>query len=206
MSGLATHTRDEVARAVDDGLGARAVVICGLGSGSRAWRELGSRRPTYYGSDPMGLVLPLAAGFAIARPDRDLGLLIGDGDLLMGLSSLVTVAGAGPPNLRVVVLANSRYETGGGRALAGPAELDIANIARAAGWRSVKEVGPDLSEDIGDILSTEGPALAVVQVEAQSAPYGGPGRWSGIEERVRFELTLMEDPVSDRSMTDGSTG
>ena len=143
MSSAAGHSRDDVARALDTGLGESGVVICGLGSGSRAWRELGSSRPAYFCSDPMGVSLSMAAGFALARPDLPVALTVGDGDLLMGLGALVTVAGAAPANLTVVVLANRRYETGGGRPLPGPSRLDIAAVAAASGWDSVSVAGAD---------------------------------------------------------------
>ena len=134
MSTAVSHSRDDVARTLDTGLGDPGVVICGLGSGSRAWRELGSARPTYYGSDPMGVSLSMAAGFALARPDRPVALMVGDGDLLMGLGALVTVAGAAPSNLCVVVLANRRYETGGGQ---GSARLRRSRHRRDGGGRRV---------------------------------------------------------------------
>lgn len=204
MSAAVSHSRDDVARALDAGLGDLGVVICGLGSGSRAWRELGSTRPTYYCSDPMGVSLSMAAGFALARPNRPVALMVGDGDLLMGLGALVTVGGAEPANLSVVVLANRRYETGGGRPLPGSGQLDIAAAAAATGWGSVSVAGADLAGDIAALLEAPGPALIVVNVRLQAAPYGGPGRWSGVEERVQFELALAQsDPPAQRSTTGG---
>ena len=206
MSAAISHSRDDVARAIDTGLGESGVVICGLGSGSRAWRELDSPRPAYYCSDPMGVSLSMAAGFALARPDQPVALMVGDGDLLMGLGALVTVAGASPANLSVVVLANLRYETGGGRPLPGSSQLDIAAVAAAAGWASVSVAGSDLADDIAGALRAPGPALIVVGVRLQAAPYGGPGRWSGVEERVQFELALAARDGANRQSTTGDDG
>ena len=203
------HSRDDVARALDAALDSSGVVICGLGSGSRAWRELRSDRPAYYGSDPMGVSLSMAAGFALARSDRPVALMIGDGDLLMGLGALVTVAGAEVPNLTVIVLANRRYETGGGRALPAAQSNDIAALARAAGWSSVSTAGLDLAAAIAEALTAPGPSLMVAPVRLQAAPYGGPGRWSGVEERVQFELALADtDPASgnDHGAADRNAG
>lgn len=195
MNGNDSHQgmvrRGELARSLDTALDASGVVFCGLGSSSRAWRDLDSARPAYYASDPMGLALPLAAGFAVARPDRTVALLVGDGDLLMGLNSLVTVTGAGVANLKVLVTANGRYETGGGRPLPGR-EVDIVALAVAAGWPSAAWAPGDLDAAVAETLSVDGPALLGVPVEVEAAPYGGPGRWSGIEERVLFETRLAE--------------
>lgn len=206
MSAAVSHSRDDVARALDAGLGESGVVFCGLGSGSRAWRELGSPRPAYYCSDPMGVSLSMAAGFALARPDRPVALMVGDGDLLMGLGALVTVAGASPENLSVVVLANLRYETGGGRPLPGSSRLDIASAAAAAGWGSVSTAGAGLADDIAAALQAPGPSLMVVNVRLQAAPYGGPGRWSGVEERVQFELALAASDAAAPPSTTGGGG
>ena len=183
--------RGELARALDMALDPSAVVFCGLGSADVAWREVGSSRPTYFGSDPMGVALPLAMGFALGRPDRTTALLVGDGDLLMGLSALVSVAGADPSNLIVFVIANGRYETGGGMPLPGN-EADIVSLARAAGWHSANWAADDLDDAVAAALATTGPALLGVRVELEAAPYGDPGRWSATEERVFFELRLKE--------------
>ena len=56
------------------------IVVCGLGSTARAWREQKAPHLTYYASDPMGLGPALALGLALARPDRRVILLEGDGD------------------------------------------------------------------------------------------------------------------------------
>lgn len=183
------HSRDAVAEAVDGAAGDDTVVFCGLGSSSRAWRARNSPRPAYYGSDPMGLSLPLATGFAVGRPDRTVVLLVGDGDLLMGLGALVTVADVAPPNLRVVVLANGRYETGGGQPVPGE-HADLVALARAAGWERAEWATNDVRADVGASLAASGVALLAVHVPVEPAPYGGPGRWSGVEERTLFELRL----------------
>ena len=201
MSTAVSHGRDDVARALDAGLGDLGVVICGLGSGSRAWRELGSARPTYYGSDPMGVSLSMAGGFALARPDRPVALMVGDGDLLMGLGALVTVAGAAPSNLCVVVLANRRYETGGGRALPGSDQLDIAAVAAAAGWISVSVAGADLATDLAAALEAPGPALMVVPVRLQ----GRSLRRTRPVERRREARPIRTRPGSERRHSDGAS-
>lgn len=185
------HSRGAVAEVVDRLAEPDAVVFCGLGSSSRAWRERASDRPSYYGSDPMGLALPLATGFALSRPRRTTVLLVGDGDLLMGLGSLVTVAAAAPSNLRVIVLANGRYETGGGQPVPGDG-LDLAQVATGAGWRHARWAGDDLAAGVANLLDGAGPALLCVNVAVEAAPYGGAGRWSGVEERMLFELRLGE--------------
>ncbi len=172
------------------------VVVTSLGTAGRAWRDHGGPNPTFYGSDPMGAAPGLALGAAIARPDLEFLLLEGDGDLVMNLGSLLAVADAAPPNLRVVVFDNGRYETGGGQPLAGAGRADLAAIATGAGWPYVRTLTRDADEEqvrtaVEDLLATrDAPALLVAQVDVEASPYGGPGELSGAEAKVLFQQEL----------------
>src|SRR5438477_9148592 len=64
----------------------------------------------------MGGASALGAGIALARPDRKVVVLDGDGSLLMQLGSLPTIGGAGPHNLHHIVFQNGVYETSGSQA------------------------------------------------------------------------------------------
>ncbi len=172
--------------------GEDVVVVTSLGSTSRAWRSVGARNPTFYGSDPMGLAASTALGLAIARLPNRVLFLAGDGDLMMSATALFAIAGATDVALGIVVFANDRYETGGGQPLAGNARTDLAALAAAAGLRAV--IGPH--DSIADLLAAlfaePGVALAVVEVEPEASPYGGPGTVSGAEDRQRFRDELAD--------------
>lgn len=184
------------------------LVVCGLGSTSRAWRDTDAPHLTYYASDPMGLAPGLALGLALARPDQEVVLLEGDGDLLMNAGVLVTIAGAAPTNLRTVVFRNDRYETGGGQPVAAAARLSIGGLAQAAGWAWAAETPSEPEADAAEIERLLGawraapaPALLSVRVEPQPAPYGGPGPASGVAERVEFQRRLAELSPDPRAAT-----
>ena len=55
-----------------------AVVVCGMGATSWAWREQKAPQPTYYVTDPMGMAMSMALGMALAQPKRQVVLLDGD--------------------------------------------------------------------------------------------------------------------------------
>src|SRR6266849_10721740 len=61
----------------------------------------------------MGSASTIALGIALARPDRKVIVVDGDGSLLMQLGSLVTIAGAAPANFYHFVIENGVYETSG---------------------------------------------------------------------------------------------
>ena len=82
----------------------------------------------------MGSASTIALGIALARPERKVIIVDGDGSLLMQLGSLVTIAGAAPPNLFHFVFENGVYETSGSQPLPAEGRFDLTGMARAAGY------------------------------------------------------------------------
>ena len=61
----------------------------------------------------MGGAAMMGLGLAVAQPARRVLAITGDGELLMGLGSLATIAAEAPGNLAILVIDNERYgETG----------------------------------------------------------------------------------------------
>src|SRR5215210_429037 len=85
----------------------------------------------------MGSASTIGLGIALARPERKVIVVDGDGSLLMQLGSLVTMAGAAPANLVHVVFENGVYETSGSQPLPAEGRFDLAQMARAAGYAQV---------------------------------------------------------------------
>ena len=119
---------DAVAGALD----ARAIVVAGLGANARYLPHLPLEGPHFALCDAMGAAIPVALGMALARPDRRVVALEGDGSLLMNLGILATLGATRPDNLTVLLFDNRRYEASGGQALPG-VEVDFVAMARAAG-------------------------------------------------------------------------
>lgn len=111
---------------------ARDLLVAGLGANARYLPHLGVRAPAFALCDAMGAAIPLALGMALARPDRRVIVLEGDGSLLMNLNTLATVAAAGAPNLAIFLFENRRYESSGGQPLP-DVEVDFVAVARGTG-------------------------------------------------------------------------
>ena len=170
------------------------IVVCGLGSMRRAWFEVGAPQLTYNASDPMGLGPALALGLALARPDRRVVLLEGDGDLLMNLGVLVTIAGAAPANLRVAVFINDRYETGGGQPLPNAGRISYVTLAAGAGWPWTGEAHDEAQAQRLVPALLERPGLLAVHVDAEASPYpADPGPTSQAEDRAVFQRRLTDE-------------
>ena len=73
----------------------------------------GDRDRNYYLWGAMGGATPLGLGLALAQPDKPVIVITGDGEQLMGIGSLATIAAKQPKNLTIVVLDNGHFgETG----------------------------------------------------------------------------------------------
>jgi phosphonopyruvate decarboxylase len=108
---------------------ARDLLVAGLGANARYLPHLAVRAPYVALCDAMGAAIPLALGMALARHDRRVVALEGDGSLLMALGTLATVAAARTSNLTALVFENHHYESSGGQRL--PAvEVDFDAVGR----------------------------------------------------------------------------
>ena len=90
-----------------------ALVVAGLGSPAYDVFAAGDRDLNYYLWGAMGGAAPLGLGLALAQPGRSVVVITGDGEQLMGIGSLATIAVKQPRNLTIVVLDNGHFgETG----------------------------------------------------------------------------------------------
>ncbi|MGQ0676542.1 MAG: thiamine pyrophosphate-dependent enzyme, partial [Rhodospirillales bacterium] len=90
------------------------VVVAGLGAAAWACTAAGDRDLTFPLWGAIGGAAAIGLGLALAQPRRRVLVVTGDGEMLMGLGSLATVAAQSPGNLAIAVLDNERYgETGG---------------------------------------------------------------------------------------------
>ncbi|MEG0002836.1 MAG: thiamine pyrophosphate-dependent enzyme [Comamonas sp.] len=90
-----------------------ALIVSGLGSASYDVFASGDRDKNYYLWGAMGGATSLGLGLALAQPDKPVVVITGDGEQLMGIGSLATIAAKQPSNLTIVVLDNGHFgETG----------------------------------------------------------------------------------------------
>lgn len=106
---------DAVAAAVEAAPG--ALFVSSLGTATSALRLASRDGAHLYLGGAMGCGLAAALGVADCRPERDVIAVVGDGELLMGASSLWTLSGLAPRNLLVLVLDDGAYSITGGQEL-----------------------------------------------------------------------------------------
>jgi thiamine pyrophosphate-dependent acetolactate synthase large subunit-like protein len=117
----------------------------------------------------MGGASTIGLGIALAQPARRVIVVDGDGSLLMQLGSLVTIAGAAPPNFFHFVFENGVYETSGSQPLPAAGRFDLVEMARAAGYPTAAryEDTAAFSADLAELLGQRGPVFVSVCTEAE---------------------------------------
>src|SRR5436305_13913437 len=85
------------------------LVVTGLGSPTYDCAAVGDHPLNFYLWGAMGSAVTVGLGLALAQPERRVLVLTGDGEMLMGLGALATVAVKRPQNLAVVVIDNEHY-------------------------------------------------------------------------------------------------
>lgn len=111
------------------------LIVCCNGMIGRELFTAGDRPSTFYMIGSMGLALSIGLGVALARPKRRVIVLDGDGNVLMGMNALASVASERPANLTHVVLDNHAHaSTGGQRTIS--SEVHLETVAGAAGYRA----------------------------------------------------------------------
>jgi len=171
-----------------------ALVITGLGNATYDAAAAGDRADNFYFWGAMGLPASAGLGLALAQPDRRVAVITGDGDMMMGIGSLATIANVAPANLGIVILDNQKFgETGQQNGLtAGP--TDIAAMARGAGFGATGEIrSADEIDLAADLLFTQpGPALCVVKIATSEDPRMLPSL-DGAYLARRFRETVVRE-------------
>jgi thiamine pyrophosphate-dependent acetolactate synthase large subunit-like protein len=116
------------------------LVVTGLGSSCYDVFDAGDHPANFYLWGAMGGAAMIGLGLALAQPKRPVAVITGDGEQLMGLGGLATIAAKKPKNLSIVVLDNAHFgETGMQMSHSGlGARLEL--IASGAGFPSVTEI------------------------------------------------------------------
>jgi thiamine pyrophosphate-dependent acetolactate synthase large subunit-like protein len=109
------------------------VAVGGLGASTNDIAAAGDHDRNFYLWGGMGGAVMMGLGLALAQPDVPVVVITGDGEMLMGMGSLASVAMQKPGNLSIVVLDNERYGETGGQTSHTSSVADLVGVARACG-------------------------------------------------------------------------
>ncbi|MDE2007236.1 MAG: aldehyde dehydrogenase [Rhodospirillales bacterium] len=170
------------------------LVVSGLGSATYDVGAAGDRALNFYLWGAMGGAAMIGLGLARAQPRRHVLVVTGDGEQLMGMGALATLAAEALPNLAVAVLDNARFgETGAQRSHTGH-RTDLAAVAGACGWGATATARDmDAVAALRPRLRRE-PLFAVVKIAPTEVPRHLPPRDGAyLADRFRRALGVTED-------------
>jgi len=169
-----------------------ALVVTGLGSPTYDVAAAGDTPLNFYLWGGMGGTAMVGLGLALAQPKRRVLVVTGDGEMLMGLGSLATIACEKPANLAIVVLDNGYYGETGMQATHTGRGVDMAGIARAAGFVEAVTVCTEQEVDSlsSKLFEGQGPLFAVLKISTDPVPASLPPR-DGPYLRSRFREALL---------------
>src|SRR5438477_4587197 len=120
------------------------LLVTGLGSTTWDAAAASDDDRNFYLWGAMGAAAMVGLGLAIARPDRRVLVVTGDGEMLMGLGSLATIGVERPPNLAVAVFDNGHYGETGMQASHTGDGVSLVGVARACGLKEAFDIDDEL--------------------------------------------------------------
>ena len=110
------------------------IVVCGLGSSTYDVFAAGDDDRNFYLWGAMGGAVMIGLGLAIAQPDKPVLVITGDGEALMGMGALASVAAQNPKNLTIIVLDNAHFGETGMQRSHTALGVELAEVATACGF------------------------------------------------------------------------
>lgn len=174
-----------------------ALVVTGLGSSCYDAGTMDSPL-NYYLWGGMGGAAMIGLGLALAQPKRRVLVVTGDGEMLMGLGSLATIAAEKVRNLSIVVLDNELYSETGMQPTHTARGVDLAGMAKAAGFAFAGNVATEqgLKSWIPKLYKTPGPVFMNLKVSDARYPMSIRLR-DGAHIKNRFREALLGTKAHD---------
>ena len=141
-------------------------IISANGFISRDLFEVCDKNSNFYMIGSMGLASSIGLGVALKNPRKSVFIFDGDGNVLMNLGSLTTIASQKPKNLIHIVFDNSVHESTGGQ----PTNSNFVNIekiAKACNYNHTFMVRTEnnLLKILDKIKKLKGPIMILVKIQ-----------------------------------------
>jgi thiamine pyrophosphate-dependent acetolactate synthase large subunit-like protein len=201
----ATLRRRALVKQILEGADDNLLVLAGLGSANWDITNAGDRPLNMPLWGAMGGTVPMGLGLALAQPTKRVLVITGDGDMLMSLGSLATVAAQQPENLAICVLDNEKFgETGNQATHTSPrnngptdsgAGTDLAMIARGCGIADTATVRDqaEVAALVRDLRGKKGLVFRLVKVMVEKLDFVMPPQ-DGAHLKDRFRQALLGTP------------
>jgi thiamine pyrophosphate-dependent acetolactate synthase large subunit-like protein len=163
------------------------LVVTGLGSTTYDAASVADDERNFYLWGAMGGAAMVGLGLAIARSDRAVLVVTGDGDTLMGLGALATIGVEAPPNLAIAVFDNGHYAETGMQPSHTARAVSLPGVARACGIEAVFDIADEaaLADFTRAVHRAERTLFARVAIHPDEPPRVLPPR-DGVMLKTRF--------------------
>jgi phosphonopyruvate decarboxylase len=170
------------------------LMVAGLAGTAWELSALTHESPRLFGlGGAMGAAPMMGLGLALAQPKRRVLVATGDGELLMNVGALATIALQNPPNLTIICVDNGHYgETGNQDSHTGlGVRLDV--VATGCGFPVVHVINTEADMEEGRRLVREGGGLAFILLRVKEGPATHDGKKNLVPhiERDRFRAALV---------------
>jgi thiamine pyrophosphate-dependent acetolactate synthase large subunit-like protein len=170
------------------------LLVTGLGSTTWDAASVADDDRNFYLWGAMGAAAMVGLGLAIARPDRRVLVVTGDGEMLMGLGALATIGVQRPPNLAIAVFDNGHYGETGMQASHTAEGVSLVEVARACGFKEAFDINDEvgLREFAAQLPNSAASLFARVAIRADEPPRVLPPR-DGVFLKNRFRRAIGAD-------------
>lgn len=170
------------------------LVIAGLGAPNWDVSATGDHANNFPLWGAMGAAAMMGLGLALAQPKRKVLVITGDGEMLMNIGALATIAVEKPANLTIAVLDNERFGETGMQKTHTAFGVDLAAMAVAAGIRTSRIVrSMEQVTEIRDLTHQgSGPVFAQVKIVPEALVFVMPPADGGILT-TRFRQSVLGD-------------
>ena len=168
---ISTLSRENAIQIIAEALGPNDIVVSTTGMISRElyeYREAvdGNHSRDFLTVGSMGHASQIATGIALAKPDRQVFCLDGDGAAIMHMGTLAIIGSRKMENFKHIIINNAAHDSVGGQPTVG-GETAFAKIADACGYKAtwVVNTKEELEQILPRLCSSQGPSLLEVQVK-----------------------------------------
>src|SRR5215468_105717 len=144
------------------------LIIAGLAGSARDIAALTENAANGFAmGGAMGGASMIGLGLALARRDRRVLVVTGDGELLMNVGALATIAVINPPNLSIVCVDNGHYGETGYQKSHTSLGVDLEKMAAGAGIKRTRTVAVEADIADGARLLREGNGTSFVNLRVK---------------------------------------
>jgi phosphonopyruvate decarboxylase len=169
------------------------LIVAGLGGTARdVGAVTGDAASVYSLGGAMGAPCMIGLGLALARPDKRVLVVTGDGDLLMNVGALATIAVVNPPNLAILCVDNGHYGETGWQQSHTSLGVDLEKMASGAGIKRTHTVAAESDIAAGARILREGNGASFVLLRVRpSEPAEFKRNFDAAYCRDRFRMALQ---------------